>query len=126
MVVDHCDAAVLNGFLESLTIRSVADTLYGMPAMSSWLLLNALHQDLVGRATDRITFTPVQIVDTPTSHAAKPATWFDKNDIRPFFASGQGCHNATRSAAIHTNVYVMTWNVCGDASVGAKESKENN
>ena len=126
MAVDHLDTAVLNSFLESLTILSVADTMYGMPTMSSWLLLDSLHQNLVGRATDCITFTPVQMVDTSTSHTTKPATWFDKNNARPLFVSGQRCHYATGCAAVHTDVYLVMRSLCSRGVLADRQSCQNN
>ena len=52
------------------------------------------------------------MVDPSTGHTAEPATGLDKDDIGPFFLSGQGRHDATRCAAIHTDVYLVMRDLC--------------
>ena len=105
VVVDHSDASVLNHLLEALAILFVADTQDGMPTMMLlFLLLQSLHQDLVGRAAHRIAFAPVQMVDPSAGHAAEPATGLDEDDLGPLFLRSQGCHDAAGRAAIDTNV----------------------
>ena len=113
MLVDHGDAPVFDHLLEPLAILFVADTLDGMSTMMLLFPhLQSLHQDLVGRAAHGATFAPVQVVDPPAGHAAQPATGLDEDDFGPLFLSGQGCHDTTRRAAIHTDVYLVERRFC--------------
>ena len=66
------------------------------------------------------------MVDTSTSHTTKPATWFDKNDISPFFVSGQRCHYATGCAAIHTNIDFVMRNLRSQAVLADQKNIEGN
>ena len=52
------------------------------------------HQDLISRATHRLSFPPVQMVDPSAGHAAEPATGSDENDLGPFSLRRQSCHHA--------------------------------
>ena len=45
-------------------------------------------------------------------HAAEPATGFDEDDLGPLFLRGQGRHDAARRTAVHTNVCVVTSDLC--------------
>ena len=108
MVVDHCDSAILNSFLESLAILSVADTSYSIPAMSSWLLLNTFHQNLVGRAAHGVAFAPVQIVDASAGHAAEPTAGLDPQERRRF-------HNLLADIGSDT-VVILSTHIVDDVS----------
>ena len=108
VVVDHSDASALNRFFEALPIPYVADTHNGIPPVPSGLFFQSLHQDLVGRATHRISFTPVQMVDPSTGHTTKPATGLDEDDLGPLFLRSQRCHHAASCAAIHADICLVT------------------
>ena len=76
-----------------------------MPTMVLlFLYLQALHQDLVGRAAHGVAFAPVQVVDPAAGHAAEPATGLDEDDLGTFPLRGQGRHDTACRAAVDADV----------------------
>ena len=125
MIVDHGDATILHRILEALAILFVADAMFGMPSMSSFLVFQSLHQDPVGRTAHRFTFTPVQMVDPSACHSAKPAGGLDQDHLGTFFFRCQRRHDATGRATIHADIRFVPFDFGNQAAWPNKQSVQN-
>ncbi len=110
--VDHSDSLILYQLFESLPILFIADAMFGMPSMGSFLFFQSLHQDFVGGATHRFSFTPVQVVDPSTSHSTQGSGGLNQDYLGTFFFRCECRHDATGRTPIHTDIRFVIFTIC--------------